>query len=40
MAFFLILMEDYFTVKEYGWTESSDSKVSYELFADKIEIDP
>ena len=40
MAFFLILMEDYFTAREYGWTESSDSKVSYELFADKIEIDP
>ena len=40
MAFFLILMEDYFTASEYGWAESSDSEVSSELFADEIETDP
>lgn len=40
MAFFLILMDDYFTTREYGWTKSSKSKVNLELFADEIEIDP
>lgn len=40
MAFFLILMEDYFTISEYGWIESSDSEVSSKLFADEIETDP
>lgn len=40
MAFFFILMEDYFTAREYGWTKSSDSKVSSELFANEIEANP
>ena len=40
MAFFMILMEDYFTAREYDWIESNDSKVNSELFADEIETDP
>ena len=32
-------MDNYFIVREYGWTESSDSKVNVELFVDKVESD-
>lgn len=35
----LTFMARYFTAREFGWIESSDSEVSAELFANEIESD-
>ena len=39
MACFSDFLDNYFTAREYGWTESSDSEVSAELFVDEVKSD-
>ena len=39
MACFSDFLDNYFTAREYGWTESSDSEVSVELFVDEVKSD-